>query len=138
LLAYRRYIAGRSLDANDFKEANPHSVLSVCREKFFKPVAVSRGIMFKVMAVLLAVLCALTVTLDVAEARQLSGFFGGGFKGGFRPTVFTGVSYKQLTNSVAAPCLTTMQGSCKQMPSPALFLRLNRITLSSLQHCPSC
>jgi hypothetical protein len=88
--------------------------------------------MFKLMAVLLAVLCALTVTVDVAEARQLSGFFRGGFR------TSSVVSYQELTKSVAAPRLTSMQGSCKQMPSPALFLGLNRIGLSSLQHCPSC
>jgi hypothetical protein len=88
--------------------------------------------MFKLMAVLLAVLCALTVTVDVAEARHLSGFFRGGF------LTFFGVSYKQLAKSVAAPRLTSMQDSCKQIPSPALFLGLIRIGLSSLQHCPSC
>jgi hypothetical protein len=51
--------------------------------------------MFKLVAVLLAVLCALAMTLDGAEARHLSRFGGGrrggsrggskgGFKGGFR------------------------------------------------------
>jgi hypothetical protein len=42
--------------------------------------------MFKLVAVLLAVLCALAMTLDGAEARHLSGFrdgFRGGFRGGY-------------------------------------------------------
>jgi hypothetical protein len=44
--------------------------------------------MFKLVAVLLAVLCKLALTLHGAEARHLSrfrvGFRGGGFRGGFR------------------------------------------------------
>jgi hypothetical protein len=79
--------------------------------------------MFKLVAVVLAVLCALTVTLEVAEARHLSRF-----RGGFRS--FSTVSSKQHTKSVTAPRLTTMQGSCKQKSSPALLLGLIRIGLS--------
>jgi hypothetical protein len=63
--------------------------------------------MFKLVAVLLAVLCALAMTLDGAEARHLSrfrgGFLGGdgyrgvhsGYRGGYRGG-FKGVSSKLL------------------------------------------
>jgi hypothetical protein len=98
--------------------------------------------MFKLMAVVLAVLCALTVTVDVAEARHLNRFYGGwggggwgGYRGGYRghyhPYKYKGASMMLASVcSFLQPCISLLHAQAlHQMLQKTHFFKL-RVNIS--------